>query len=69
MKESYDEGVANHNGPEPCGFFIGSRMHACLAAISQCVPTVSIAYSSKFITVMKTFSMGHYVADPRTMNL
>ena len=28
--------------------FIGSRMHACIAAISQGIPTIAIAYSEKF---------------------
>lgn len=42
-------------------------MHACIAAISQSVPAVSIAYSRKFRGVMDTLGMGEYVADPRTM--
>jgi len=51
-----------------CDFFLGSRMHACIAAISQCIPTVPIAYSKKFIGVMETVGMDPYVADPRTMD-
>lgn len=31
-----------------CSFFIGGRMHACIAALSQGIPTVGIAYSKKF---------------------
>jgi len=30
-----------------CRFFIGARTHSTIAAISSCVPTVSIAYSQK----------------------
>jgi colanic acid/amylovoran biosynthesis protein WcaK/AmsJ len=51
-----------------CDFFIGSRMHACIAAVSQCIPTVPIAYSDKFIGVMETVDAGHLVADPRKMS-
>jgi colanic acid/amylovoran biosynthesis protein len=51
-----------------CDFFIGSRMHACIAAISQSVPAVSIAYSDKFIGVMKTVGVESLVADPRRMS-
>lgn len=50
-----------------CDFFIGSRMHACIAAVSQHIPAVSIAYSKKFRGVMDAVGMGAYVADPRTM--
>lgn len=49
-----------------CDFFIGARMHACIGAISMCVPTVPIAYSRKFIGVWKMFELESYVADPRT---
>ena len=40
-----------------CDFFVGSRMHSCIAAVSQCVPAVSIAYSDKFIGVMATLGL------------
>ncbi len=48
-------------------FFIGSRMHACIAALSQNVPAVAIAYTDKFIGVMESIGMGGSVADPREM--
>jgi polysaccharide pyruvyl transferase WcaK-like protein len=50
-----------------CDFFIGSRMHACIAAVSQSVPAVSIAYTDKFIGVMKAVGVESLVADPRSM--
>jgi polysaccharide pyruvyl transferase WcaK-like protein len=50
-----------------CDFFIGSRMHACIAAISQHVPAVAIAYSDKFIGVMETIGIGTLVADARAL--
>lgn len=52
-----------------CDFFVGSRMHACIAAISQNIPTVPIAYSSKFIGVMQTVGIDSFVADPTKMEL
>ena len=51
-----------------CDFFIGSRMHACIAAVSQCVPAVSIAYSDKFIGVMETLGIASLVTDARIMS-
>lgn len=51
-----------------CDFFIGARMHACIAAVSQTIPTVPIAYSDKFIGVMETLGIAECVIDPRTMN-
>lgn len=47
-----------------CDFFIGSRMHSCIAALSQNIPTVSIAYSKKFFGVMETIDAESLVADP-----
>ena len=51
-----------------CNFFIGARMHACIAAISQFVPAVSIAYSKKFVGLMETIGIEHLVVDPREKN-
>lgn len=51
-----------------CGFFIGSRMHACIAAMAQQVPAVSIAYSDKFLGVMETVGMGSFAADARRLS-
>jgi colanic acid/amylovoran biosynthesis protein len=51
-----------------CDFFIGSRMHACIGALSQCVPAVSIAYSDKFIGVMEMVGVEDLVVDPRGLD-
>jgi hypothetical protein len=48
-----------------CDFFLGSRMHACIAALSQCVPAVGLAYSRKFIGVMELVGDGAFVIDLR----
>ena len=52
-----------------CDFFIGSRMHACIAALSQSIPTVGIAYSQKFAGVLESIGTGHLVADPRQLTI
>jgi colanic acid/amylovoran biosynthesis protein len=46
-----------------CSFFIGSRMHACIAALSQGVPAVGIAYSRKFRGVFETVGLQDYALD------
>jgi polysaccharide pyruvyl transferase WcaK-like protein len=50
-----------------CDLFVGSRMHACIGALSQHIPTVCIAYSDKFIGVMETIGIGDMVADARLL--
>ncbi|MCD6405989.1 MAG: polysaccharide pyruvyl transferase family protein [Planctomycetes bacterium] len=51
-----------------CDFFVGSRMHACIAALSQGVPAVGIAYSRKFRGVFNTLGVEACVTDPRIMS-
>ena len=46
-------------------FFIGARMHACIAAISQCVPAVGLAYSDKFLGVFQSAGVGDAIVDLR----
>ena len=48
-----------------CDFFMGSRMHACIGAISTHVPTAPIAYSRKFIGIWDKIGLGYCVTDPR----
>ena len=50
-----------------CDFFIGSRMHACIAALSQGVPCVGVAYSMKFEGVFASVGMGEWVVDGRSV--
>lgn len=52
-----------------CDFFIGSRMHACIAAISQGIPTAAVAYSKKFLGVFKGVGLEKMVIDARTLDL
>jgi len=46
-------------------FFVGSRMHACIAAFSSGIPVVPLAYSRKFAGLFKTLDY-EYVGDCRT---
>jgi len=63
LSGDYDQGEIKHM-IGMCDFFIGSRMHACIAALSQCIPAVPIAYSRKFIGVMESIGVESFVADP-----
>jgi polysaccharide pyruvyl transferase WcaK-like protein len=49
-------------------FFMGSRMHSCIAAMSQCVPTVGLAYSNKFQGVFDSIGQGENILDLRTIS-
>ncbi len=49
-----------------CDFFVGSRMHSCIAALSQGVPCVGVAYSMKFAGVFESVGLGDWVVDGRT---
>lgn len=44
-----------------CDFFVGSRMHACIAALSQAVPAAGLAYSPKFAGVFESVGTGNLV--------
>jgi colanic acid/amylovoran biosynthesis protein len=44
-----------------CDFFIGCRMHANIAAISQNIPTIAIGWSHKYYGIMKRVGMDQYV--------
>ena len=48
-----------------CDWFCGTRMHACIAALSQGVPSTSIAYSDKTAGVFATAGVQDGVVDPR----
>ncbi len=51
-----------------CDFFIGSRMHSCIAALSQGIPTVGVAYSKKFAGVFNLIGLGDMVVDARRLD-
>lgn len=51
-----------------CDFFLGSRMHSCISALSQFIPAVGIAYSKKFHGVFESIGLQQYVADARSLD-
>ncbi len=51
-----------------CDFFVGSRMHACIAAVSQGIPTVGVAYSKKFRGIFQSVGMENMVLDARSLD-
>jgi colanic acid/amylovoran biosynthesis protein WcaK/AmsJ len=57
----------NHNEVKwvigQCDFFLGSRMHACIAAVSQAVPALGLAYSRKFAGVFGSMGVDELVVD------
>jgi colanic acid/amylovoran biosynthesis protein len=48
-----------------CDLFVGSRMHSCIAGLSQGIPTIGIAYSRKFLGVFKSVKAQDCVIDAR----
>ena len=63
----YDQGQAKYI-IGLCDFFIGTRMHACIAALSQGIPAVGLAYSKKFRGVFETAGVERLVLDLRDMD-
>ena len=46
-----------------CNIFYGSRLHSCIAALSQSIPTVGISYSTKFKGVYESLQIQDYIID------
>jgi len=51
-----------------CDLFIGCRMHANIAALSQGIPTIAIGWSHKYYGIMKRLGMEEYVCYLNTMS-
>lgn len=52
-----------------CEFFIGARMHACIASASMTVPTISVAYSQKARGIMgDMLGFNDFVVDIKDIN-
>ena len=64
VKGEYNQGEIKHI-IGLCDFFIGSRMHSCIAAMSQAIPTVGLAYSRKFQGVFASVGAEQFVVDMR----
>lgn len=46
-----------------CDIFIGGRMHANIAALSSCVPTLALSWSHKYEGIMRELNQEKYVCD------
>ena len=44
-----------------CDYFIGSRMHSNISALSSNVPAIAVSYSHKFLGIMKMFGLDDFV--------
>ncbi len=60
----YDQGEVKYLIGQ-CDFFLGSRMHSCIAALSQCIAAVGLAYSRKFEGVFASADVSDLVVDLR----
>lgn len=50
-----------------CEFFVGARMHACIAALSTETPVVPISYSHKFAGLLDRFGIREWLIDPKVL--
>lgn len=50
-------------------FFMGSRMHSCIAALSTSVPTIGLSYSYKFEGTFDMFKQKNLVMDVNYLKL
>ena len=66
VRGNYDQSEIKHIIGR-CDFLYGSRMHACIAALSQGIPAVGIAYSKKFLGVFATVGVADMVLDAREL--
>ena len=48
-----------------CNFFIGTRMHSCIAALSLFVPAMALAYSDKYEGLYSSLNISEAVCDLR----
>ena len=51
-----------------CEFFVGSRMHSCIAALSTGVPRIPVSYSHKYAGILKHFGLQDWLVDPKTLS-
>ncbi|MFC1663747.1 polysaccharide pyruvyl transferase family protein, partial [Patescibacteria group bacterium] len=49
-------------------FFVGTRMHSCISAISSCVPTVFISYSHKSLGIIENLGLKECALDMKLLN-
>jgi polysaccharide pyruvyl transferase WcaK-like protein len=52
-----------------CDVLIGARMHACIAALSQGVPAIGVAYSRKFRGAFAMVGVGELALEARRLEI
>lgn len=52
-----------------CDIFVGSYMHANIAALSSCVPTLSIGWAHKYKGIMSMVGLDSYVFDYKNLDI
>jgi len=52
-----------------CNLFIGSRMHASIAALSMAIPTIAIGYSHKTWGIMKMMGQENFIFNLEEISL
>jgi polysaccharide pyruvyl transferase WcaK-like protein len=65
LKGSYTAGEMKYLIGQ-CDFFIGTRMHSCIAATSSCIATAALAYSKKAKGVMSWLGIDNMIIDLRS---
>lgn len=64
----------NYSAPEikaliaQCEFFVGTRMHSCIAALSTGTPVVPISYSHKYAGILQRFEIQDWLVDPQVLS-
>lgn len=67
IKTEYDAGQLKYI-ISTMDFFIGTRMHSCIAALSTSVPAVGLSYSRKFMGTFEVFNQADKVIELNNHN-
>ncbi len=51
-----------------CDIFIGSRLHSCIASLSQGIKTIGVAYSRKFKGLFESLGFSDWIVDARELD-
>jgi polysaccharide pyruvyl transferase WcaK-like protein len=68
MVDSFEDASTAKGVIAQCSFFVGTRMHSTIAALSSAVPAVGLAYSHKYRGVFASVGRADAVLDLRAMD-
>lgn len=68
LAEPFDDPRVAKHTIAGCSWFLGTRMHATIAALSSGVAAAALAYSGKTAGVFETVGQGDHVADLRALS-